>query len=340
MWDRFVANCDQPESLLAAWTHQDVRWAERWRKDGAIELITDGHADAFQGSCFDQVLALTAEPPTEQALPASEIAETQYGQLIAAAMERVSRESPWSVLWLHSDFLTRCWDAPRHWDEEDPNAAPIREPDEAIDESAPPLADEAIDTMRGPFHEISPPQLQWSDRDDPDLVTDWMNTYACQIRLVDLLLELLVEETASIQPTLLVVGTSGFRLGQGGWIGHQVGPLRSPDLRLPLLVSRGGPLRVPQLTSSDQLGQLLAQLHDQETPPCGVDQWCRSQTSHHRIEITSTRASFAVRTSDWFYVEDADQSEHLYLKPDDIDDFNDVARLRPDVVESLRERMK
>ena len=49
----------------------------------------------------------------------------------------------------------------------------------------------------------------------------------------------------------------------------------------------------------------------------------------------SDRNTHAVTTPDWFYVQDHDLSEHLYLKPDDIDDFNDVARLRPDIVEQL-----
>jgi hypothetical protein len=38
----------------------------------------------------------------------------------------------------------------------------------------------------------------------------------------------------------------------------------------------------------------------------------------------------------WFYVRDADESEHLFLKPDDVNDFNDVGRLRGDILETFR----
>jgi hypothetical protein len=64
------------------------------------------------------------------------------------------------------------------------------------------------------------------------------------------------------------------------------------------------------------------------------EQWCQSDEGTSVI-TQSDRTEHAVTTPDWFYVQDHDQSEHLYLKPDDIDDFNDVARLRPDIVEQL-----
>jgi hypothetical protein len=47
--------------------------------------------------------------------------------------------------------------------------------------------------------------------------------------------------------------------------------------------------------------------------------------------------SRAITTDDWFYVRDQDESEHLFLKPDDVEDFNDVARIRVEIVEKFRD---
>ncbi len=77
-----------------------------------------------------------------------------------------------------------------------------------------------------------------------------MHTYGCQIRLLDLLIEVLLGSLRAEDPYVVIMGTSGFRLGQGGWIGHRPGPLRSADVHLPMIVSDSGPLRVPHVTGS------------------------------------------------------------------------------------------
>lgn len=40
-------------------------------------------------------------------------------------------------------------------------------------------------------------------------------------------------------------------------------------------------------------------------------------------------------TTRWFFAQDADSSRHLFLKPDDVEDFNDVGRIRDDVVQEI-----
>lgn len=61
-----------------------------------------------------------------------------------------------------------------------------------------------------------------------------------------------------------------------------------------------------------------------------------------RVPTRSDRVIAAVTTPQWFYVRELDQhgiseEEHLYLKPDDVDDFNDIGRLRLDVIDQLRQ---
>ncbi len=38
------------------------------------------------------------------------------------------------------------------------------------------------------------------------------------------------------ETTFVLIGTSGFQLGQNGWIGHRAGPLRSPEIQVPAIV--------------------------------------------------------------------------------------------------------
>jgi hypothetical protein len=112
-----------------------------------------------------------------------------------------------------------------------------------------------------------------------------------------------------------------------------VGPLRSPDIRLPLIVSDQGPIRVPQLCSTGQLPDILMAL-SQEMDLVPADQWTNQETTQ-RVETSSSRARQAITTPSWFCVQDPDASEHLFSKPDDVEDFNDVGRVRTDVVQEL-----
>jgi hypothetical protein len=43
----------------------------------------------------------------------------------------------------------------------------------------------------------------------------------------------------------------------------------------------------------------------------------------------------AITTREWFFVVDPDEKVRLYLKPDDVNDFNDVASRCHDVVEKF-----
>ncbi len=62
-----------------------------------------------------------------------------------------------------------------------------------------------------------------------------MQTYGCQVRLVDRMVTLLLQaiQSSEVETTFVLMGTSGFQLGQNGWIGHRAGPLRSPEIHVP-----------------------------------------------------------------------------------------------------------
>ena len=177
------------------------------------------------------------------------------------------------------------------------------------------------------------PHVQLTGNEHPDLLFAWMQRYAEQVRMLDAVLDVLSLSLRDRDPRLMIAGTSGFSLGQNGWIGHHVGPLRSNDVRLPMITSVGGPLRVPTLRPATDFPRVLGSLVRNETVVT-PSEWCRADEEHApRVETQSERAVAAITTSRWYYVVDREMdSENLFLKPDDIDDVNDVSRLRRDVV--------
>lgn len=346
VWDRCIASSDDPSAVLRGMMEPvsgglagspSGDWAESWRHLGPVELLTDTPMDGIASTCFDRVSTLEFDTPKSSDLPATEVDQTRLGQLFAAAIERDGEDETWSVLWLHSSFLTRCWDAPRELvsceEYEDSPESPsevveLLEVETAVD----PIALEVPPPI---FDNVTPPQVQIDSDSHPDLVNSWMRTYGCQVRLLDLLIDVLLTSLTVEDPYVVIVGTSGFRLGQGGCIGHRPHRLRSPDIHLPMIVGPNLPLRVPQVTGSTELSTVLTTLGAGE-PICEASRWIEVG-SDASVETRSQQSQLAVTTASWFFVRDDDSSEHLYLKPDDLNDFNDVARIRDDVIEQLSE---
>lgn len=341
VWDRWIAVSDDPNFVLKQTMESAPEdWAKGWRERGSIELLSDSPAlvDGLNCPSFDRVDAYEIERPTAADVPVTEIADSQLGQLIAAAVERDSQAQPWSLLWLHSQFLTQRWDAPRDLFPIDEDDAQTDEPSEEVELIS--LDGEStgeLERLPPIFDAVIPPQFELDDQTHPDLVTSWMRTYGCQIGLLDLLIQLLLQSLGDKDPYLMLVGTSGFRLGQCGSFGNRPGSLRSADIRIPMMISDCGPLRIPQVTGSNALPGILSELAKSEGPLIAHDRWSEA-SNDLQVETQSSRSDYAVTTSRWFYVRDDDASEHLFLKPDDVEDFNDIGRLRQDVVQQLSDK--
>jgi hypothetical protein len=347
VWDRCIATSDDPAAVLREIISPEHagdaeilggrNWAESWRQRGSVELLTDAPSiNGLSKTCFDRICGLQIDTSKSFDSPVAEIDQSRLGQLFAAAIERDNEHEPWSVLWLHSGFLARCWDAPRDLfpiDEVDDTTAPPSEEVELL-EAEPDIEATILESPPPIFDAVVPPQIKLGNQTHPDLVNSWRRTYGCQVRLLDLLIEVLLGTLGAEDPYVVIMGTSGFRLGQGGWIGHRLTTLRSPDVHLPMIVSDNGPLRIPHVTSSAELSSVLGALGRGEEPLIAPSRWSETGTDS-RVETRSSQSQLALTTSSWFFVRDHDSSEHLFLKPDDVDDFNDVGRLRSDVVEQL-----
>ncbi len=339
VWDRCVATWDDPAETLREIF--DGGWTDAWKGLGSVELMTDSETavDVAPKHCFDQVHCVRND--RNATMPEPDIVETQLGQLVAAAIERDAEDDSWSLLWMHSSFLTQRWDAPRHLfpiDQSDrDNEGRLDEAEmlEAELDQAP-----VLDRLDPIFDQVSPPHIELQQSSHPDLATSWMRTYGCQVRLIDVMIEILLQSLRVEDPQVMILGTSGFRLGQGGWIGHRAGPLRSPDIRLPVILSDCGPLRIGQLAASGQLAESIREISSQAPPVSSAPhQWSRP-VGQTEIETNSSRSQSAVTTPEWFFVRDRDSSEHLFLKPDDVEDFNDIGRIRHDIVQRFVEAKK
>ncbi len=220
-----------------------------------------------------------------------------------------------------------------------------------------------------------PPHFSRQPSDDPDLVMAWMRTYGCQIRLVDALFGLLHSVAGETgHKAIVLAGTSGFSLGQNAAIGHRTGPLRSCHLHVPLIAAtlneqstvtdadrrRGAMgIRNRDVTSADSLPEVIAAItiHPRQSP-VSPETWAAKRDHELASEQPGvvTRhgdQAAAITTQDWFYVaagvqadrdnapvdETQDSLGHLFLKPDDSCDINDVARLKAETATQLFHEM-
>lgn len=346
VWDHVVATSTDPIAVLASWIGRaSAAWWADVRNQGSIELFTDDarltQLDWLSG--FDRVEFVSEKlhgvRTRVRTRPRDRVEQTRAGRLVAAALDRMTQNDRPRLLWIHCSSLVQCWDAPR-------SLALI---DEVVDDDDEPSDDveliqwEADDTASPPappsvFDAVEPADFQLPADSHPDLVMSWMRTYGCQVRLLDLLVGLLREDEPLQGADLMVAGTSGFALGENGWVGAHSPRIRSSLVRLPLLMSQPVSLRVPQLTSSDEVPTLLAALA-QKSPVVTETQWAvRQSETEPQIETATSDGARLLTTPAWFFVEEAGGEQFLYLKPDDLGDVNDVSRLRDDVVATLSRR--
>lgn len=391
VFDRCIVPWDAPHRVLqeiwdapAGREAEQTGWIEAAEQQGLRPtLITDclevselPQADRFAG------VSLVNTPRPNR--PCDEIEETSFSRLIAAVFEELSqfdaKES--ACLWVHSDFLTRVWDAPHDLIppedladepeevEENPDGVPL----DLLEEDGLPK----VIVPRPPkiFRTVDPPRFIFGQQHDPDITLAWMNNYAAQIRLIDVLIGVILERmTSHADATLVVVGTSGFSLGEHGAIGHRVGPMRSPSIQVPLIIRGPGipAIRSLRVCSPAGLGPLLLDHNGEgqselrrlltpkawkETPrefsPCIMTQSHDLRTAAAEDAETSDQDRFpepedheqtpqaiAWTTPGWMSVREVNADgvaeDALYLKPDDRSDANNVATRLADVIDRIRE---
>ncbi|MCO8121421.1 hypothetical protein NHH03_06705 [Stieleria sp. TO1_6] len=334
VWDRWTSPIDRPRGLITSWLCQSAAVIDQANRRGRSYFLTDDQTLTVpeQSQNFQSVIHLR---PNRLETPAESIEQTTLAQSFTAAINEIDSQT--SLLWLHSAALRDIWDAPLEEIDDEGPLEPIEHASDQDDGSE--SQTEPVEPFRLPSRTDVPSLRLHPDQDDPDMPFAWTERYAAQVRVLDTMLDSLCQALEKRKATIVVAGSSGFSLGQNGWIGHRQGPLRSQDIRLPLIVSSGGPLRIPTLQTADELPELLARIADRR-PLVTPEQWCHNDEPFApMIQTESDRARAAVTTATWFYVDDAPEQslgdEKLYLKPDDVDDCNDISRLRREVLDEL-----
>lgn len=338
VWDRWTSPIDRTGGLISRWLGESRGVIDRFaQREFETVFVSDDPKLVVPEDNFGFTRRIHTQPMLKR-LPAETIDETVMAKTFATAIDAFDAKT--ALLWLHGSSLRDHWDAPL---DDDNGSQEQAAPQEQSEDDEPIELPEPLHLPRT----ADPPAFELSDSSDPDLLFAWMNRYAAQVRLLDQLLQWLVDSLRRRKPVIVLAGASGFSLGESGWVGHRVGPLRSQDIRLPMLTSVGGPLRVPLLQSAAALPDWLSRLSNRD-PLTGVlnealitpSQWSENVDGEQcAVHTDSDRAVKAVTTSSWFYVQDgADSSggrRHLFLKPDDVHDVNDVARLRREVVDQF-----
>lgn len=211
------------------------------------------------------------------------------------------------LAWLHCSGLNAPWDAP-------PELA-----ESLLGEEDEPIA--STDTT--PATDV---RNKAGDADWPDAVFHASCRYAGQVMTLDACLEGFVaflDELFADEPyTLIVTGLRGYALGEHGRIGGDDARLYWEMYHVPLMVR-------------DSTGQ---QTLVRNQTACNLSQALASKdVAISRAIQTSPTGERAIHNGDWRLIQPSDSAENpqLFLKPDDRWEQNDVASLRPGVVDDL-----
>jgi hypothetical protein len=296
--------------------------------DAGIEstLITDCPwlYHHLQSDGFDLKTDLSREAPETMA---SNVGQTQFGQMIAGAIQWVTELEGPSLLWMHAQACDGFWDAPyvlrNHFTEEgDPP------PSDCVD----------------------PPNLVLEKNADPDQQLAVLHAYAGQVMTIDTCLaalqRTLEDVPAGEEPLLIVTSPRGFPLGEHGRIGPRGDDLFAEVLQVPLLVrdprQELAGQRVMELVQPVDIHSTLREFFELPSPP-RQHRWGKSLLApvedlylEFRQFVSSVHENdWSIRTPIWF-LRDSTNAE-LFAKPDDRWEVNEVASRCGEVVDGLRD---
>ncbi len=308
-------------------------------------MITDDPhlADLAEEQGFEE--SLFAETTNDRS--SAQLEETSAAQFVSFVAENLeewrsagAESGQSSLLWLHTRGMLDAWDAP------------LAMRNEMLDEEDPAPADYCV------------PPTKLDHVDDPDELLQHRAAYAAQVSVLDACIGALceaIEQTMAGSETMFVlIGSSGFALGEHGWVGSDCQLLFSEQIHLPCLFHICGnaipPPRLPGLAQPADVGAtLLDWLNvDPPVPQDGISflSCCQQGGNAPRLlTVTSGKHNGrAVRTNDWMLVQ-ADHAQadsektseetsqkaenQLFAKPDDRWEHNDVAALCPEIVEEI-----
>lgn len=272
---------------------------------------------------FDEVCHL----PTPSPGSTTSIAETQLARVVATAIEWLTTTLTQSdhpqLLWIHARAMQNAWDAPQHLrqqlaDEDDPEVPDI----------------------------LEPPSLFSEDPLDPDILLGWSQSYGGEILALDSCLHWLrseIENHASLADSMFITtAPRGYPLGIHGHVGNCCPALYSDLLQVPTLIhvprDQAESYREHNLLQPADIFQVLCQWFDINSElPCRFSFLAgdRVASPADNYSYSLHDSSAVIRTPAWFCRFNQPGEVELFAKPDDAWEINEVAALRPGIVEAM-----
>jgi arylsulfatase A-like enzyme len=338
----YATSVELAEVYRALWQSGEKSLPRHLKSLGyATTLITDDPALPTYPAAldFDDCVQLDEKlHESVRSARATDTAHTSLAHLFATAAEAVASSAAQAsrLVWLHSRGMYGLWDAPLDFQES------LR------DEGDPP-----------PVEVVAPPNLVVSAADDPDAVFRFSSAYAAQAMVFDDCWQTLMDAVDSVGGAArwlaTLIGARGFPLGEHGCVGGVDPRLYGEQLHVPWLIRfpdvAGRLARCQQLTShSDFAASLL-----NASEGAQVRAMAPQSTRQDALIAASLAGHRAIRTAEWCLRSNAQASlqksscspgempptdVELFVRPDDRWEANDVAKLCPDVVESLLRRLR
>lgn len=338
VFDRCLAPGGGAAGLAAAWQAASPASA-RLRDDVDTLFMTDA-AEALEWPIvegFDEVIGLSEIEVDVEGETSEDETDWTRAPLAQAVMQAVTAWSEGApedgseldatargaLVWLHLGGHARRWDAPRAWrdrlcDDEDPTPSPS----------------------------TYPPCFEVDGRTDPDEVFSALCGAGAQASLLDGLVEWLVDYLESLPDQadwmMVVMGSSGYPLGEHHQVGPQRGSCYAEAVHVPLVI-RPGAIELGWRVERLMPAGLVPMVWDRWLAGDDADAW--DEALRKRLESVLAIAideadGRAIYTPRWTCVwpaiaGDAPGVVRLFLAPDDRWQQNDVADRAQEVVEAF-----
>lgn len=323
---------------------------------GAESVLVSGNPDRIPDAfdSFDRVVNVPLPAVAPNSEPAAEIESTRMATFMATSIDELLRIDEPSLVVLDCPGLSDAWDAPGTFRES------LRE-----------------DEDPEPTSIVQPPELEFNlASDDPDKLLDFQFAYGGQVLLFDQLLGILLDQIQQNEwandALFCLTAMRGYPLGEHGVVGYYRPILHNELLQVPLLIRWPGDQqlagRSQQLVQPGSAGGLLRDWQGRaggwesdsqqavatEAPPVSNT---RVTGNSNRVPVIvkneamfdrpssgvvsccniDSEACCSLQTPSWKYI--SGPSKHLYVKPDDRYEYNDVFDLCRGVAEELEEQL-
>ena len=276
---------------------------------------------------FDSVVEVKL--PQVQRLVA-DLETTQLATFIASAIQAIDQVQSNTFLVLYCGSLGQAWDAPMEFRMQ------------LADEDDPAPTDNCV-AVNQQFNVAV---------DDPDQLLDSQIGYASQILMLDQMLGILMQQISENSVTrealFCLTALRGYPLGEHGVVGFYRQQLFNDSLHVPLMIRMPGSKsfgRSQRLVQPGSVFELISDWHGKPQPCVFPDTTLNSlqpDVKHSAVVSGMTdedsASAYSIQTHGWKLV--TGNSKQLFVRPDDLWEYNDVANLCPDVVTALESQLQ